>query len=325
MAQCSLGTTTPASLPRPTAGTAARAAWSRRRTGAAFLAAPLSRPGEDGGGSGSGAGAGGGLEYLLRMLRLDDAIFALPQQQQPRDGAMAPAAATAVAYATAYKDVSTRPPPLIAVAYNNISSRPPLSCWSKDQWTPRRDAPWRTTTPPRPSQRSHRQRTTTRLTWSKCQWSPTSYHPPSWRGISSGEAPAARLRRGRGAGAGGGGEVGARAWSKGQWSPDDHAKRAGHSRDAVTTLRGQGGIGGGAGAGARGSAAGGGAGGGAFNRVSFPPPSAAGAPSAPSPAGGAGLQQRRPTATVSRPAVASATVGSSGPKDLSGAPVEVRA
>lgn len=288
VAQCSLGTDTHSrqpSLPRPTV--TARAAWSRRRTAsaAAFLVTPPTRPGD----SSSG---GGSLEHLLRVLRLDDAIFALHQQprQHPRRGEHVTAA-------------------VAAAAYNNIG-RPPLTCWSKDQWTPRRDvSKW-------PSQRSHRQRSTRLTSWSKCQWSPTSYQPPVWRTRSSqrgGSAAGVRWQ------AGGGGGRRARDWSKVQWSPLDD----GDSRGTATRLQGQGGVGGGAGAGAGVGAAGAG-GGGAFNRVSFPPPPAASAAIAAGIGGRGGFQGRGASSTVSRPAVAAATVGSTGPKDLSGAPVEVR-
>lgn len=197
-----------------------------------------------------------------------------------------------------------------AAAYNNIG-RPPLTCWSKDQWSPHQDVSrW-----PPPAQRSHRQRSTRLTSWSKCQWSPTSYQPPVWRARGSQRRGGERWQAGRGAGR-------ARDWSKVQWSP---LEDGGDSRGIATRLQGQqGGVGGGAGAGAGvGVAGAGGGGGGSFNRVSFPPPPAASAASAAGLGGRSGFQARGAASTVSRPAVAAATVGSTGPKDLSGAPVEV--
>lgn len=297
--QCSLGDNAPPSLPTATALARARAAWSSHRTAAAFLASPLV--------TGSGRGS---LERLLRGgARLDDTpISAVLQQHEPqqqrqqqkwREDATVVVPGTTTAAA--------------AAAYSSMSSRPQqFTCWSKDQWTPRRELSSSA------QQRSHRQRST-RLSWSKCQWSPSQR--PAAGFLDSQGSTTTRLR-------GDGGERAKGGWSKSQWSPREwHAAEwsgAGSSSSLESTRFGGegGGTGGGAGVEVSASGAGGGGGGGAFSRSSFPPPAATGATSV---GGARGSTYRGPTAaTVSRPAVAAAAVGSMGPKDLSNAPVEVR-
>lgn len=297
--QCSLGDNAPPSLPTATALARARAAWSSHRSAAAFLASPLV--------TGSSRGS---LEQLLMGLRLGDApasaVLDKPQQQQqlqPRQwqedaSAPRPAITTTTATAAAYSSMS--------------SSRPQFTCWSKDQWTPRGALSLSG------QQRPHRQRET-RLTWSKGQWSPSQ--PPVAGFLDSHGTTTTRLR-------GDGGERARGGWSKSQWSPREwHAAEwsssgSSSSLDSTRVAGEGGGIGGGAGVEVSAAGAGGGGGGGAFTRSSFPPPAIAGAASF---GGGRGSTYRAPTAaTVSRPAVAAATVGSTGPKDLSNAPVEVR-
>lgn len=170
-----------------------------------------------------------------------------------------------------------------------VAQRPRLNSWAKVHWKPQRHTSWsgrQEQRPPVVATATHRVARTARLTtWAKCQWSPDQ---PSRSTVSPGSS-----RR--------------------------------HASSSSTTLRGA------AGAGA------GGGGGGTLARFAVTPPPQAPPPlrtqavvSTPSlggdsrrlyyePPGGG----RRPLNTA-RPAVAAATVGSTGPKDLSGAPVEVR-
>lgn len=169
-----------------------------------------------------------------------------------------------------------------------VAQRPRRNSWAKVHWQPQRHTSWsgRERRPPVVATVTHRVARTARLTtWAKCQWSPDQ---PSRSAVVS---PGSSRR---------------------------------HASSSSTTLRGVAGAGAGAAAG----------GGGTLARfaVTLPPqapPRAQAIVSTPSlggdrrpyydPPGGG----RRPLNTA-RPAVAAATVGSTGPKDLSGAPVEVR-
>ncbi|CAN0201675.1 unnamed protein product [Ectocarpus fasciculatus] len=225
-----------------------------------------------------------------------------------------------------------------------------LSSWAKVHWTPRR----------RPSQQQHQRlsptsssssppgRTTSRLTtaatfdgsdagggggrvarrprlnsWAKVHWQPQRH--TSWSGRPEQRPPVVATATHRVART-----ARLTTWAKCQWSPDQSSRSAAvspgssrrHASSSSTTLRG---------AAAATAAA---AGGGTLARFAVtpppqaPPPRAQAVVSTPSlggdrrifydPPGGG----RRPLNTA-RPAVAAATVGSTGPKDLSGAPVEV--
>lgn len=327
--QCSLGDNAPPSLPTATALARARAAWSSsHRTAAAFLASPLV----------TGSVRGGPEQLSFRGPRLDDTTpisAALqqykprpppPQQQQQlqqqqrqhqqlqwRDDATVPG--TIITMPTAIPTASAS----AAAAYSSIgsSSRPQFTCWSKDQWTPRSEL---SLSSGQHRSRQHRQRSTRLTTWSKCQWDPSDR--PAAGFLDPHGTTTARLRGDAGGGRGRGG------WSKSQWSPREwHAAEwSGTGSSSALDSTRFGGEGGGGGAGVEVSAAGAGGsggGGGAFARSSLSSPTGPGAASL---GGGRGsASYRGPTAaTVSRPAVAAAAVGSMGPKDLSNAPVEVR-
>lgn len=229
----------------------------------------------------------GSADQLSRLL-LEDGLYKgrqPHQQRQPRRD-KATAAASSVSAASLYGNNNNN---------NNAGggNRQRHATWAKVHWTPPR--------PPAYGSGASRRQRTTRLSWSKGQWS---------RDQAPTAAAATRLITRPAAAA-----------------PAPAPVSAFHPQEITKPRLGGVGHGGGAAAAGGGSAVSGGA----FTRLSasFAPtvsePSRPPSPPLAAPSRIRQQDQYRAQQPVSRPAVASATIGSTGPKDLSGAPVEVRA